>query len=211
MTHFINKAKGILVAGTLALTFGLVGPAQAITIDFSSGTLGAPVTYGVASYTEDHLTVTDLNGWGGSTPHVHIDTVAAPHGSVLRSHAGCCGSTPYSLAFDVVINLLSFDYMASGQTSSFLTDAPLATLAGLVDTPGGNWFTVDVATMTSNPSDFLGITLITWFQNSGSLMIDNLVYDKANDVAPIPEPSTMLLLGSGLAGIVGWRYRKQQA
>lgn len=33
----------------------------------------------------------------------------------------------------------------------------------------------------------------------------------ALNVKPVPEPSTMLLLGTGLAGIVGWRARKQHA
>lgn len=31
-----------------------------------------------------------------------------------------------------------------------------------------------------------------------------------NDVAPIPEPGTMLLLGSGLAGLAAWKRRKDK-
>ena len=35
--------------------------------------------------------------------------------------------------------------------------------------------------------------------------IDNIAF------APIPEPSTMLLLGSGLVGLIGYRWTKFQA
>ena len=41
---------------------------------------------------------------------------------------------------------------------------------------------------------------------SGALGID-----LKGNIQPVPEPSTMILLGSGLVGLVGWRYRKSQA
>ncbi len=33
--------------------------------------------------------------------------------------------------------------------------------------------------------------------------------DVTNNTDPIPEPSTVLLFGTGLAGLIGWRYRRQ--
>ena len=38
--------------------------------------------------------------------------------------------------------------------------------------------------------------------------IDNISLN--GPMAPIPEPSTMILFGTGLAGLMGWRYRKKQ-
>jgi len=41
---------------------------------------------------------------------------------------------------------------------------------------------------------------------AGSFGIDNLTI--GNDVTAVPEPSSLLLLGSGLAGLAGWRWRQ---
>ena len=46
---------------------------------------------------------------------------------------------------------------------------------------------------------------------NGGEIIDNIAFGSpGNGQAPIPEPSTIVLLGSGLAGLIGYRMRKPQ-
>ena len=52
--------------------------------------------------------------------------------------------------------------------------------------------------------------LKNWFTNheisaNWFVMIDNLQYD---DLNPVPLPPSLLLLGTGLAALLGWRLRK---
>jgi len=49
------------------------------------------------------------------------------------------------------------------------------------------------------------------FVNLANLSVENGDTILLDVVQPIPEPSTILLLGTGLAGVIGWRYRKVKA
>ncbi len=69
----------------------------------------------------------------------------------------------------------------------------------------------------TNPSGSGG----SWTTGTGSggygvIVIDNSVQPlgpvdppPGNTNAAVPEPSTLILLGSGLAGVIGWRWRKK--
>ncbi len=47
--------------------------------------------------------------------------------------------------------------------------------------------------------------------NPGEIVPSRIATDSNLQASPIPEPSTMLLLGSGLAGLVAWRMRRGRA
>ncbi len=51
------------------------------------------------------------------------------------------------------------------------------------------------------------IMRVSIFNNSDDLDIDNLIYQRQTQADPVPEPATMLLLGSGLISIVGFKRK----
>ena len=68
----------------------------------------------------------------------------------------------------------------------------------------GSGFTLAVE---SNNSDISYVLFGS--QGDNSVAFDDFTYSKdSTDHNPLPEPSSILLLGTGLAGLAAWRYKK---
>jgi hypothetical protein len=79
------------------------------------------------------------------------------------------------------------------------------------------YFDIDFEIYEYSDTDFGGgllegsgteyFSIILGPDEANELFVINDAFGGAGDVAPIPEPATMLLLGSGLAGLVGFRRK----
>lgn len=214
-----------------AALFLVASHASATTINFDalnaspSGVSGAPLAayllpYGVTySYTGDPSFLTaalyamdDDNIYGGGV-------VQASSGDNLLVSSGN-GARPgsYRLFFNTGQDYVSFTRAASLVSSSFPMWSVTAYDAGMnvVDTDGesfmGGIFAAKTFTLGTPGDSVVDITSVLFSYNGfgvagfDSPLIDDIVLP--NEVAQMPEPASLVLLGSGLAGVLHRRRRK---
>jgi len=111
-----------------------------------------------------------------------------------------------NLVFDMDVTAFGFDWIAEGNDTS---DHSIFSFDGTtwdLGIPGDSGFFGLI-----EDSGIAAGSVFTFGQNAynwSGMSFDNVTYS-SNAAAPVPEPATMLLLGTGLIGLAGWRKRKK--
>ncbi len=192
--------------GALALAL-LSGQANALTVTFDSGIGG-----GASAYTESGMTISSLNAGG-------IVQIGDNNADLSNDLYGAFGNNTTTYKFTLGGGLFTLDNLSIVGNLGGLGNGTITSNLG------GSIGLNDIGTLflASLPIPqqtlWMGISEFHWTQSGGGLMIDNINFTltplngppTAPAAASLPEPSSMILMGSGLAALIARRMRKQQA
>jgi hypothetical protein len=200
----MHPGKRLLLAGVCALVFGLTAsPVRADIIlqdNFNSenGGVGALNYAGFANWNVTGGTV-DLIGNGffdfypGNGLYVDLD------GSTLMP-----GLLSSKITFPPGTYLLQFDLGGSQRGTSENVTVSLGSYSEVFHRNSGDPLALVTRTITTTIPGSLSFQNDNDFDNIGAIL-DNVT------VATVPEPTSLALLGVGLAGLVGFRLRPRTA
>ncbi len=207
----MNRVATFIVG--LGLSLSLAGQAQAVSIDFgpeTQGGAGPDFTFSPAvpnNILGDAVLSLTLNGdFNGNHEWAEVYVEGLFLGRILNGNSG-----------DDVFNFSNGDdpdpesgslTLLSGSTTLLNVDvAPLIADGILtVEVKTNEFVENDLTTIFGNISyDTVPVVVVP--PNSPN---PNNPTNNPPNPAPVPEPSTLLLLGTGLAGIVAWQRKKRR-
>ncbi|MDQ1610208.1 MAG: motif [Pyrinomonadaceae bacterium] len=202
MKNFATMFKPLAMSIALLAIFGAAQVAKADPVTVS-GTSSGTVTGTAAaflSFTGNNFTATTAGGVGAFSGVDRIGTFT------LLSTAG---ETPVSGNFTLNLTFTAPAGINGGQAATYT-----ATVSGTISTPNVGGVSIvfnnPVQTFTftnASGSGSFSITLPNVFVQSGDTA--NLTAGLTGNQTAVPEPATMLLLGTGLAGVAA-RIRKRR-
>ena len=218
----MNSMKQVCVVGLSALVFaiGMAGPAEAVLIDQLDGTV-LDTDLNIFWLKDANTAATNTFGVGGITASGFMAWDTANDWITAMNTATYLGFTDWRQptttqpdASCTIQNFGGFDgqsggFDCTGSEMGHLFNVEMVTSAapGLFSNvqAGFYWSGTEFAPNPNNAWVFNFSNGSQSAENKGS----NVFFAWA--VRPIPEPSTILLLGTGLAGLVAWRMRKGRA
>ena len=196
--------KFLIIIVASLMTLGLAFKANAVVIDFDSLSEWDLVSnqFAEATFSPDtgiELRAKTINGsFGTSSPNV---LCAVPTSTAF----GNCGNSPggFTVDFTNPVNSLNFLFATNNVTNVVIGKVDVFenfAFSSTIDIIGTIFATGEIVDLTA----FSNVTKIEIHSITD---LGGIVYDNFSFSVSVPEPSTLLLLGSGLAGLIALRRK----
>lgn len=201
----MKRLLGLVLATGMVLGTAMMAEATVVTFDDLPGSAFIPNGYAGLDWSNLRIKNTI-----GSGPSGYVNGLVSPFNVVYNS-----GGTPGSVS-----SATAFDFVGAYLTAAWNTGLNInlqgwngATLlynqTVVVDPWAPTYFNLNFNGITSLYINSFGGVDVPQFNGSGThIAMDNFTYNQAAP-HPTPEPSTMILLGSGVLGLVAARRLKR--